>query len=108
MLRLSQTELSHGHSDGYAERGVTVHDSDTDLDVRNLTVEIPRHEALAQQFHTVHLRFDAASAVVSGPVSSDGVTEVFRRAKGLVARDCACCRWFPGLGVPARWDDGMN
>jgi len=34
------------------------------LELGNLTVEVPRHEALAQEFHTVHLRFDAASAVI--------------------------------------------
>ena len=124
-----RTELSHGHRNGYAERGVTVHDGDTDLDFRNLTVAIPGHEALAQQFHSVHpLTGRVFPKEMSREVSSrrgfgggirsmhcpagasagccreglpDGATEVFRRAKRLVARDCACCCGFPGLGVPA-------
>jgi hypothetical protein len=28
------------------------------LELSNLTVEVPRHEALTQQFHAVHLGFD--------------------------------------------------
>ena len=63
------TELSHSFRDGYAERGVAVRDGDADLDLCDLSVEVPRHEPLAQQFDTMHLRFDAASAVVSAPSS---------------------------------------
>jgi len=46
--------LSHGFSEGYAERGGTVQDGHPDLELRDLTVEVPRHEALAQQFDAVH------------------------------------------------------
>lgn len=56
----------------------------------------------------MHLCFDAASAVVSAPVSSDRATEVFRRAERLVARNCTGGRWFPRRGVLARWDDGIR
>ena len=52
---------------------------DTDLEFSHLTVEVPRHQALAQQFHTMHLGFDAASAVVAAPSSPERTTEVFRR-----------------------------
>ncbi len=31
---------------------------------RDLTVKVPRHKALPQQLNTVHLRLDAASAVM--------------------------------------------
>ncbi|SNR86493.1 hypothetical protein SAMN06265370_1411 [Puniceibacterium sediminis] len=56
----------HGLCDGYAKSGVTtVEDGDADLDFRDLAVEVPRHEALPQQFHTGHLGFDAAPTVVS-------------------------------------------
>lgn len=37
-LPLSRTELSYGRSIGYAERGVTVHDGDADLDFQCLLV----------------------------------------------------------------------
>ncbi len=93
--------------DGDAKGGVAIHDGDADLDFRDLTVEVPGHEALPQQFHAVHLRLDAASAVVSAPVSPDGATEVFRRAERLVARNCTRGRWLPRRGVFAGRDDGV-
>ena len=80
-------DSSHGFSDGYAERGEAVQDGHTDLELGNLTVEVPRHEALTQQFHTVHLGLVAASAVVSAPSSPERAAEVFRCSQGLVARD---------------------
>ncbi len=82
--------------DRYAKRGVAVHDGDADLDLRDLSVKVPRHEALPQQFHTSasiarqgyakhdpeRVGLDAASVVVSAPVSPDRATQVFeaRRA----------------------------
>jgi hypothetical protein len=68
-----------------------------DLELCNLTVEVPRHEALIQQFHTVHLRFDAAPAVLAGPSSPDGSTEALRCAQGLVAGDCPGVSGLQGL-----------
>ena len=62
------TKLSHGFRDGYAERSVAVHDCDTDLYLCNLSLEVPRHEALSQEFHAVNLYFGPAPAVVSAPV----------------------------------------
>lgn len=84
-VTLSRTDSSHGFSDGYAERGEAVQDGHTDLELGNLTVEVPRHEALAQQFHTVHLGFDAAPAVITAPSSPDGSAKAFRCAQGFVA-----------------------
>jgi hypothetical protein len=55
--------------------------NDPDLELGNLTVEVPRHEALTQQFHTVHLCLDAAPAVIASPSSPNGPTEVFRCAQ---------------------------
>ena len=34
--------------DGYAELGIAVHDGNADLDLGNLSVEVPRHEELPQ------------------------------------------------------------
>ena len=103
-----RTDLSHGLCDRNAERGVAIQNGDTDLKLRDLSVEVPRHEALPQQFHTVHLRFDAASAVVSAPSSPEGPAEVFRGAQGLVSCGRASCDHLPRLGVPAGRDDGMG
>jgi len=52
---LSPDRLTYGFSDGYAERGEAVQDGNADLELGNLTVEVPRHEALTQQFDTVQL-----------------------------------------------------
>ena len=48
------------------------------MDVRDLPVEAPSHEALAHQFNTMHLGFDAASTVVSAPASPERTPEVSR------------------------------
>lgn len=64
-----QTDSSRGRCDRSAERGVTIHDGDTDLNLGDLTVKVPCHQALPQQFHTTHLRLNAAPAVVSAPSS---------------------------------------
>jgi hypothetical protein len=67
----ARTDSSHGFRDRDAKRGEAVQDGTANMELGNLTVEVPRHEALAQQFHTVHLRFDAAPAVIGGPSSPD-------------------------------------
>ena len=84
MFPFPRTDLFHGLCDRYAERGVAVQDGDPDLELRNLTVEVPRHEPLAHQFHAMHLRFDATSAVVSAPSSPERAAKIFRSAQGLV------------------------
>lgn len=42
-------DLSYGVGNGCAERGEAVEDGDTDLELGNLTVEVPREQALSQQ-----------------------------------------------------------
>ena len=49
--------MSHGLCDRYAECGVAVQDGDPDLELRDLTVEVPCHEPLAHQFRFADLRF---------------------------------------------------
>jgi len=66
-----RTDLSHDLCDGHAERSEAVHHGDPDLDLRDLTIEVPRGQTLARQFRFADLRFtpapgfDAASAVVA-------------------------------------------
>ena len=42
------TDLSHGFSDGRAERGKAVQDGDTDLELGDLTIKVPRGQTLTQ------------------------------------------------------------
>ena len=49
--------------------------NDTDLELGDLTVELARGEALAQEFDAMHLGFGAASAVIPAPSSPDGSTD---------------------------------
>ena len=85
ILRFPRTDLSRDLSDRDAERCVAVEHGDTDLELRDLTVEVPCHEALPQQLHTMHLRLDAAPAVVSAPSPPEGASQIFRGAQGLVS-----------------------
>lgn len=62
--------------DGYAKSCVAVEDSDTDMDLRDLPIKVPRHKRLAEQFHAMHLRFNAASAVVSAPSLPQGAAQI--------------------------------
>lgn len=72
-----RTDSSYGFSEGYSERGEAVQDGDTDLELGDLTVEVPSGQTLAQQFHTMYLGFDAASAVIAAPSSPDRPAEAF-------------------------------
>ena len=72
-----RTDLFYDLCDGCAERNEAVQDGDTDLELGELTIKVPRAQALAQQFHTVHLGFDAAPAVIAAPSSPDRPAEAF-------------------------------
>ena len=102
---LSRTDLSHCFRGRYAERGVAVQDGDADLELGDLTVEVPSHEPLAQQFHAMHLRLDAASAVISAPSSPDRAAEVFRCPQCFVSSDRTGGDRLPRFGVLAGWDE---
>ena len=101
-----RTDLFHDVCDGYAERGEAVENGDANLELRNLTVEVPSGQTLKRpdvdpavshnastdrQGHVKHdperFGFDAASAVIAAPSSPDCSTEAFRGTKRLVARD---------------------
>ncbi|KPP93152.1 MAG: hypothetical protein HLUCCA08_11180 [Rhodobacteraceae bacterium HLUCCA08] len=72
-----------------AERGVAVRNRDTDLTLGDLSVKGPCHKALPHGFHTMHLRFDVATEVVSAPSSPKGTTEGCRCPPCLVSCDRA-------------------
>lgn len=72
-----RAESSYGFSEGYSERGKAVQVGDTDLELGDPTVEVPSGQTLAQQFHTMHLGFDVASAVIAAPSSPDRRAEAF-------------------------------
>ena len=100
-----RTDLSHDLSDRYAERGVAIQNNYADLEFIDLTVEVPRHEALPQQFHTVHLCFDATSAAMIAPVSSEPSTEILPHPHDFVSCDRSEGVRLPWFCVLAGWDD---
>ena len=53
---------------GYANFCEAVEDRGADLDLRNLSIEVTRREALTEQFHTMHFFLNAASTGVSSEV----------------------------------------
>ena len=105
---LPQTDLSYRLSYRYAKSRVAVEDRDTDLDLGNLPFKVPRHQRLAKQFHKMHLRFDAASAVVSAPASPQSAAKISLRADRVVSGNSSGTRRFPGLCIFTRWDDCMS
>jgi hypothetical protein len=86
--------------DGDAERGEAVQVGDTNLGLRDLTVEVVRHEALTQQFHTMHLSPDAASAVEA---DADAVV-----GRGPPQRGGKRGRWTQSLAPVAKLSFGMR
>ena len=107
-LPCPRTDSSHGFSDGYAKRGDAVQDGDTDLELGHLTIEVPRHEAMTQQFHAVHFGFDAALSVIAAPSSPDCSAKAFRCAQGRVACNRSGGAGFRGLGVLAGRNNGCS
>ena len=56
----------------------------------------------------MHLRFNAASAVVFAPLSPQSTAEVFWYPQGLVSHDRAITNYLQWLGVLAGQDDGVG
>lgn len=71
-----RTELDYHLSNRYTKSCVIVEDSYADFDFCDLPVEFPRHEALPQQFHAMHLGFKTASSVIPAPPSPEGAAEI--------------------------------
>jgi hypothetical protein len=104
-LPFPQADSPHGFCDRNAKRGVAIQDSDTHLNLCDLTVKVPRHEPLTQQFQAMHLCLDAASAVIATPVPPQCPAQILRGAERIVSGDGASGAWLPWLGVSARRDD---
>ena len=80
-FRTAKSEIYLGNagydlSDWYAKSCVLIEDGYADLDFCDLPVEVPRHEALPQQLHTMHLGFHTASSVIPAQASPDGTSEI--------------------------------
>ena len=71
------TDLAYGDGTRYAKSCEAIQDRGADLDLRNLSIEVARREALTEEFHTMHICLDAAAAVVSGEVSPQSAPQVF-------------------------------
>jgi hypothetical protein len=78
---------------GDAEGGEAVEDCNTNLKLRDLTVEVAHHEALPRQFHAMRLCLDAASTVVSAPFSPERLAQILR------ARRASLCAAAPAVVV---------
>ena len=79
------TALYYGFSEDYSERGEAVQDGHTNLELGDLTVEVPRSQTLAQEFNAMHFGLCAASAVVAAPSSPDGPTEAPRCTESFIS-----------------------
>ena len=66
---LSQTDLACSHCLRNARSSEAIQDLGADLDHRNLPIKVAGDKTLTRSFHTMHLCFDAASALVPGQVS---------------------------------------
>ena len=53
----------------------------------------------------MHLCFNAAPAVVAGPVPLERPTQIFLYTECVVPGDGVCGAWLPWLGVLAWWND---
>ena len=73
---LPRTDLSYGLCRRYAKGGEAVKDRGTDLDLCNLPIKVPRVQALAEQFHTMHFCLNAASAVILGQMSPQSTAQI--------------------------------
>ena len=69
-------DLAYGDGARYAKSCEAVCDRSSDLHFRNLSIEVARCEALIEELHTLHLRFDAATVVVSCQVSPQGASQI--------------------------------
>ncbi len=74
---LPQTDLAYRLCFGNAKSGEAVKDRSTDLDFRDLPIEVTRREALTEQFHTMHLGLNAASAVISSQLPPHRTAQIF-------------------------------
>lgn len=61
---------------------MAVQGGDADLEFSDMTVEVPCHEPLIQQFSAAHLRLDAAPAVIADPSSTERAVQIFRDPQG--------------------------
>ena len=85
-----------------------IEDCGTDFELGYLTIEGARHDALAEQFDTVHFRFDEAAAVIAAPFLPDGASRPFDRPERFIAGSRAGAILFPRSPVAADRNDRMG
>lgn len=99
--------LFHGLCGRNPQIGVAGHDGDAEQEFGDLTVQVPCHEPLTQQFHPVHPGLDMAPAMVSAPSSPKRAAQISRCAQGLVPGTAAAVTAFHGVmylsGGMAAW-----
>lgn len=92
---------------GHVKTGVAGEHPNSDLDFRNLMVEVVRHEELPQQFHTMQFGFCPVSAAVSAPLSPVRSVQVPECIDRFVSGAGAGIGRLPRFGVFALGNDGM-
>jgi hypothetical protein len=109
-----RTDLSYSFYDGYAERCVAVQGGDADLELCDLTVEVPRHEPLAQKYCYADPRLAHASLFPRG--FRGGIHSIAAKwpNRGISMRALPRFgqsyqrRWLLWLGILAEWHDRMG
>lgn len=88
-LPLPQAQLCHAHSLRRSQAGKPVEDGCTDLELRDLPIEVTGHHPLTQPLEAAHLGFHQAAAVVAAPFLPDGAPKLTGRSQDLVAGLCS-------------------
>lgn len=70
---------------GRAELCEAVEDGGADVELSGLAIDVPGHEALAEELEAPHLGFDTTSLVIQGPASPDRPSEATACPWDLVA-----------------------
>ena len=87
MSPLMFCSLPDGLREGDSERCEAIEYGDTDVNFRDLTVEVPCRQALTEKFDAMHFRLDTASSMITAPSFPDGPTEMPTDPQSFIAGD---------------------
>ena len=98
--------ISCGAKDLGGAGGVeTVHEGDADVDFGGLAVGVAGGDAFAEGLEAAHLRFDAATDVVSRPSLPEGSAIVPGGSQSFVSGNCGWAVSLPRATILVDWDD---
>jgi hypothetical protein len=105
---LPQTELAHIGYLRHAKCGELVNDCSTDLDFRDLPIEVTRRETWTMQFNTMLFRLEAASAVIASQLTPQRKAQLFRGSGSFVSRTRTGRIKLPQVSRFTVWNDRMG